>query len=108
MKALEKILLAHKINYFGSESESQFDPNVNQEINEFRFSPMTLNECHFNMLLCNLIVKHKLNYLKLKEFNTALEIATTLVDTILPQEYPWIKVLMHIIHSALGKNEEGK
>ncbi len=46
----------HKTNYFGSEKDLQSDEAFLREINEFRFSPMTINECKYNMLLCSLFV----------------------------------------------------
>ena len=56
LQTLEKILVLHKKNYFDPDSELKFDPSLTQEIYEFRFSPMTFNECYYNMIICLLMV----------------------------------------------------
>ncbi len=42
------------------------------------------------------------------ELSTALDHANSLTDTVLPQDYPWIKLLKHILHAALGNTDQAQ
>ena len=56
LKILEKMLTVQKKSYFDPEGETNMDSSLAQEIYEFRFSPMTFNECYYNMILCQILV----------------------------------------------------
>jgi len=56
MKKLYKILVLRKSAYFGSDKEIGMSESFSEEINELRFSPVTLNECKFDNMLVYLLV----------------------------------------------------
>jgi len=54
---LHNILLSKKKKYFESQEGLNIEmSNFENEINNLRFSPMTLNECRYNIALCHLLV----------------------------------------------------
>ena len=59
LTGLYEILLSKKKKYFESQEGSNADGgNFEKEINNLRFSPMTLNECKYNIAICHLLVNH--------------------------------------------------
>lgn len=67
MQKLEESLLTYKKNYFGNDLEDEKDNKLKRDIYEFRLSPMSLNECHYNIILCYICVSHHLNALLLDD-----------------------------------------
>lgn len=58
---LHDILLAKKRKYFESQEGLNVEmANFESEINNLRFSPMTLNECRYNLTICHLLVRFDL------------------------------------------------
>ena len=84
LKTLEKTLLLHKKNYFDSGATVVMDPGLEREIYEFRFSPMTFNECYYALLLLSLF---------LRDLTGGLKIVNQLLGTVKPQNAVWIILL---------------
>ncbi|MDR3549434.1 MAG: hypothetical protein P4M11_14415 [Candidatus Pacebacteria bacterium] len=56
LQELQRILELHRNNYFDSDTGMPLDSNMSREVCDFRFSPMTFNECRYNVLVSMLMV----------------------------------------------------
>lgn len=90
LASLEKMLLARKAQYLSCDSSGTFS----KDIFGFKFSVMSLNECYYAMLLCNL---------QLGELAEALKVANQLLITIKPQVSFWIVAIRYIIQETLNQ-----
>lgn len=96
LRSMEKLLNAHKNECFGA--TAGMDSAFNFDVREFRFSPMTLNECEYNILLCSTI---------LGQYNDAVKVANQLLINLKPQHMHWILVIRFLLYKALGKDNRG-
>jgi hypothetical protein len=87
---LEKMLLSCKARYLNCEASSFF----NKDIFGFKFSVMSLNECYYTMLLCDLL---------LEDYGESLKIANQLLITMPPQTSFWIILIRYLIQETLGQ-----
>ena len=87
---LEKMLLVRKAWYLSCEVGNSF----NKDIFGFKFSVMSLNECYYTMLLCDLL---------LGDYGEALKIANQLLITITSQASFWIVLIRYLIQESLGE-----
>lgn len=93
--SLEKMLLIHKKNYINMSEEN--DSTLSLSTYGLKFSIMALNECYYNILLCNLLIK---------DFKTALKFANELLMTLKPQAAFWIVLIRFMIQEALGQSQK--
>ena len=83
--SLEKFIMSHSNDCF----------NTGSNIYSFIFSPMTLHECYYNMILCNIA---------LNNLTEALKVANQLLLSLKSQLAFWIVLIRFIIQQALGQN----
>jgi len=96
LKVLESALLLQKTNYFDSDNSIK-DPAILMEIFDFRFSPMTLNECYFNQILA---------FIGLEKYKEAIKIATLIIETAKPNLKSWIIFIRAILYETIGNKEK--
>ena len=54
--------MCKKTKYFeAQEGQEGNEMDLENEINYLRFSPVTINECKFNIMICHLVVTLQLN-----------------------------------------------
>jgi len=94
--SLEKVLIAHRNECLTSTSD--VDPAFAFDAYQFRFSPMTMNECNYNILLCNIL---------LKRYTDAVKVANQLLINLKSHYIYWIIIIRYILYKALNKHDKG-